>query len=167
MPIGKALPVISELASIKAQFGLSAEQVNLVGRFVAEMARRGWSPETLCWYVSRHFQTLLDLDSLEGEKRRLEGEIEKLAERKDELYGEISYLRRVKERIAEEAHALKVVRNSLSKTLNEEMEISVKAEMNNIVAGNMYKAGVDALANAILNDPRFLAMLMTSALNEF
>jgi len=30
----------------------------------------------------------------------------------------------------------------------------------------MYKAGVDALANAILNDPRFLAMLMTSALNE-
>ncbi|MHA1835070.1 MAG: hypothetical protein ACTSV7_13925, partial [Candidatus Baldrarchaeia archaeon] len=28
------------------------------------------------------------------------------------------------------------------------------------------KAGVDALANAIQNDPRFLAMLMTSALNE-
>ena len=49
---------------------------------------------------------------------------------------------------------------------NEEMEILRKAEMNNIVAGNMYKAGVDALTNAILNDPRLLAMLMTSALNE-
>jgi len=72
----------------------------------------------------------------------------------------------VKERIAEEAHALKVVRDSLSKTLNEEMEILVKAEMNNIVAGNMFKAGVDALANAIQNDPRFLAIVMTSALNE-
>ena len=87
MPIEKALPVISELASIKAQFGLSAEQVNLVGRLVVEMAGKGWSSETLCWYVSRHFQTLLDLDSLEGEKRRLEGGIEKLAERRNELHG--------------------------------------------------------------------------------
>jgi len=33
-------------------------------------------------------------------------------------------------------------------------------------AGNMYKAGVDALANAILDDPRFLAMIVASALNE-
>ena len=81
MRIEKVLPVISELASIKAHFGLSAEQVNLVGRFVAEMARRGWSPETLYWYVSRRFQTLLNLDSLDGEKRRLEKEVEKLAER--------------------------------------------------------------------------------------
>jgi len=166
MPIEKALPVISELATIKVQFGLSAEQVNLVGRFVAEMARRGWSPETLVWYVYRHFLTLINLDSLEGEKRRLEREVEKLAERKNELYGEISYLRRVKERIAEEAHALKVVRGILSKKLNEEMEILGKAEMNNLVAGNMYKAGVDALANAIQNDSGFLAMLMTSTLNE-
>ena len=167
MPIEKALPIISELASIKAQFGLSAEQVNLVGRFVAEMARRGWSPETLVWYVYRHFLTLINLDSLEGEKRRLEREVEKLAERKNELYGEISYFRRVKERIAEEAHALKVVRGILSKKLNEEMEILGKAEMNNLVAGNMYKAGVDALANAIQNDSGFLAMLMTSTLNEY
>ena len=75
-------------------------------------------------------------------------------------------MRRVKERIAEEAHALKVVRDSLSKTLNEKMEISVKAEMNNIVAGNMFKAGVDALANTIQNDSRLLEMLMVSALNE-
>jgi len=60
MPIEKAFPVISELASIKFHFGLSAEQVNLVGCFVAEMARRGWSPETLYWYVSRHFQPLLN-----------------------------------------------------------------------------------------------------------
>jgi len=30
----------------------------------------------------------------------------------------------------------------------------------------MYKAGVDALANAIMDDPRFLAMIMMSALNE-
>jgi len=166
MPIERALTVISELASTKSQFGLSAEQVKLVGRFVAEMTRRGWSPETLCWYVSRHFQTLLDLDSLEGEKRRLEGEIEKLAERKNELYKEISCLRRVKERIAEEAHALKVVRDSLLKTLNEEMEILGKAEINSMMAGDMYKAGADALVTAIQNDSRFLAILMTSALNE-
>ena len=30
----------------------------------------------------------------------------------------------------------------------------------------MYKAGVDALTNAILNDQKFLAILTTSALNE-
>ena len=47
------------------------------------------------------------------------------------------------------------------------MSILGKAEINNIVAGNMFKAGVEALANAILNDPRFLAMFMTSALNEY
>ena len=73
--------MISELASLKAQFGLLAEQVNLVGRFVAEMARKGWSPETLAWYVYRHFLTLINLDSLDGEKRRPEKEAEKLAER--------------------------------------------------------------------------------------
>jgi len=47
------------------------------------------------------------------------------------------------------------------------MSILGKAEINNIVAGNMFKAGVEALANAIQNDPRFLAMFMTSALNEY
>lgn len=85
MPIQKALPVISELASIKRQFGLSAEQVNIIGRFVAEMVKRGWSPEILSWYVCRHFQTLLNLDSLESEKRKLEEGIKRLAERRDEL----------------------------------------------------------------------------------
>lgn len=30
----------------------------------------------------------------------------------------------------------------------------------------MYTAGVDAQANAILNDPRFLAIIVASALNE-
>jgi len=39
--------------------------------------------------------------------------------------------------------------------------------MNNILAGSMYKAGVDALANAILADPRFLTVLMASALNAY
>ena len=77
---------------------------------------------------------------------------------------EISDLRSVKERVAEEVRALKTIRNSLSKTLNE--EILRKAKMNNLVAGNMYKAGVDALAKAILNDPRFLSMLTAPALNE-
>ena len=38
------------------------------------------------------------------------------------------------------------------------MEILGKAEVNNLVAGNMYKAGVDALANAIQNDPEFIAI---------
>jgi len=50
--------------------------------------------------------------------------------------------------------------------LNEEMEILGKAEISNVVAGNIYKAEIDALANAIQNGPEFLAMLMTSALNE-
>ena len=50
---------------------------------------------------------------------------------------------------------------------NEKMEIFGKAEMNNIVTGNMFKAGVDALANAIQDAPRLLAMLMASALNEY
>ena len=50
---------------------------------------------------------------------------------------------------------------------NEKMEIFGKAEMNNIVTGNIFKAGVDALANAIQDAPRLLAMLMASALNEY
>ena len=72
----------------------------------------------------------------------------------------------MKKQIVTEAYALKVVRDSVSKMLNEEMGILGKAKMNSMMAGDIYKAGVDALANAIQNDPRFLAILMTSALNE-
>jgi len=50
--------------------------------------------------------------------------------------------------------------------LSEEMEILGKAKINSIMAGDIYKAGVDALVNAIQNDPRFLAILLTSVLNE-
>ena len=32
------------------------------------------------------------------------------------------------------------------------------AEISNMVAGNMYKAGINALANAIQNDPEFIAI---------
>ena len=31
----------------------------------------------------------------------------------------------------------------------------------------MYKAGIDALANAILDNPRFVVMLIALALNEY
>ena len=104
---------------------------------------------------------------LEAERRRIEKEIEELTERREKLLKEVSDLRSMRERVAEEVHALKVVRDSVSKMLSEEMELLGRAEMNNLVAGNMYKAGVDALANAIVNDPRFLAMFATSALNEY
>jgi len=76
-------------------------------------------------------------------------------------------LRRVKERIAEEVRAFKSRQRQSLKMLNEEMELLGKAEMNNIVTRNIYRAGVDTLANAILNDLRFLTMLMTSVLNEY
>jgi len=42
--------------------------------------------------------------------------------------------------------------------LNVGMEILGKAETSNVVAGNMYKAGIDALANAIQNDLEFIAI---------
>jgi len=70
------------------------------------------------------------------------------------------YLKGLNAVITEKAHTIKIIRSGVSKTLNEE------AEINHLVAGNMYKAGVDALANAIQNDPRFLAMIVASALNE-
>ena len=76
-------------------------------------------------------------------------------------------MRRVKERIAEEVRAFKSRQRQSLKMLNEEMELLGKAEMNNIVTRNIYRAGVDTLANAILNDLRFLTMLMTSVLNEY
>jgi hypothetical protein len=166
VPLDGMLPVIAELATAKERFGLTAEQVETTGRFVSVMIKAGWKPETLTWYIHEHFQNLLDIDSLMGEKKGLEEEIAKLAKRRNALLMETSDLRSVRERVAEEAHALKVVENSASKMLNEEMEILGKAQVNNIVAGNMYKAGVDALAKAILNDPRFISMRMVSALNE-
>lgn len=110
-------------------------------------------PRTLFWYVHRPFPILIDLDNLEGEKRRLKREIEKLAERKDELLSEISYLRSLREKTAEEVPAPKVVRSNVSKMLKEKMEMLGNAEMNSLMAGDMYKAEVDALANAILNNP--------------
>jgi len=165
-PVEKILPVMGELATAKERFGLTAEQVETTGRFVSVMIKAGWKPETLTWYIHEHFQNLLDIDSLMGEKKWLEEEIEKLAKRRNALLMETSDLRSVRERVAEEVHALKVVENSVSKMLNEEMEILGKAQVNNIVAGNMYKAGVDALAKAILNDPRFISMRMVSAPNE-
>ena len=51
--------------------------------------------------------------------------------------------------------------------LSEKMGLLGKAEMNSLVAGNMYKAGVNAPANAILDKPRFVVILMASALNEY
>jgi len=51
--------------------------------------------------------------------------------------------------------------------LNVKMEILGKAEINNLVAENMYKAGIDAVASAIQNIPRFLAILLASTLNEY
>jgi len=74
-------------------------------------------------------------------------------------------LRAEKRRIAEGVHAIKVVRSTTAKMLNEEMEIIGKAEMNNFTLGSMYKMGVDALADAIVNDLRFQGILMKAIAN--
>ena len=57
-----------------------------------------------------HFQTLLDVDYLKGEKRRLEEEIRELERRRSEVLAQISDLKAESRKIAEEIHALKVMR---------------------------------------------------------
>jgi len=159
-PLDKMLPVIAELAIARERFGLTASQVQAVSLFVSEMIRKGWKTETIAWYVCAHFQTLLDMDHLKEEKQRLEKEIRELGRRRNEMLTQISNLKAESRKIAKETHALKVVRGTIAKMLNEEMELIGKAEINNLVLGVMYKEGVDALASAILNDQRLQVMLM-------
>lgn len=171
-PLEKMLPVIAELATAKERFGLTVEQVQSTGQFVSQAAKVGWEPKTLVCYVAEHFRTLLDLDALHGEKRRLKSEIEELREERggllvriSNLRDEISNLGAENRRIAKEVHALKVVKNTTAKILNQEMELIGKANMNNILLGKMCLYGVDALVDGIQNDPRFQRMLMEASLN--
>jgi len=68
-------PIISELAFIKAQFGLPAEQVNLTGQFVAECPEGNGIQKRYLGIYADIFQSLLDVNSLEAEMRRLQGKI--------------------------------------------------------------------------------------------
>jgi hypothetical protein len=165
VPLDEILPVISELATAKERFGLTVEQVQSTGQFVSQAAKVGWEPKTLVCYVAEHFQTLLDLDALHGEKRRLKSEIEELREERRGLLVEISNLEAENRRIAEEVRALRVVENSTAKILNQEMELVAKANINNILLGKMCLYGVDALVDGIQNDPRLQRMLTEASLN--
>jgi len=86
MPIEKTLPVISKPISIKAQFDLTVEQVNLVGRFVAEMTKRCWSQKRYTGTYLGTFNSYSTWTAKKG-KEKTERGIEKLAEGKSELYG--------------------------------------------------------------------------------
>lgn len=172
VPLDGMLPVIAELATAKERFGLTVEQVQSTGQFVSQMAKVGWKPETLAWYVAEHFQTLLDLDALHGEKRRIKSEIEELWKERGRLLLKVKNLRdensnleTENRKIAEEAHALKVVRKTTAKMLSKDMELLGKADMNNALLAKMCSYGVDALVDGMQNDPRFQGMLMEASLN--
>jgi len=166
VPIEKVAPAISELISIHESCGASTEDVIALCQFVKVMANMGWDPNTLHHYILGHHQTLLNVNALKVEKARLEKEVQRLSSERRRLLANISDLKQERDHIAEEVQEIKDLRSKLSQLLSKEMEIIGRAEMNNLVAGIMYKEGVDGLANAIVNDRRFILMLQLSRENE-
>jgi len=127
MPLEKLITVIRELATLNDRFGLTVEQVQLVGQFLSQASENGFNTKTLAGYVAEHSQTMWDLGAYHAEKERLKGEIEKLREERDRLDAKVSDLEAKVKSLTEEVHVLKEVRKTASKMLNQEMELIGKA----------------------------------------
>ena len=166
MPPEKSIPVIRELATLNDRFGLTVEQVQLVGQFLSQASERDFNPKTLVGYVAEHSQTMWDLDTYHAEKERLESIIEKLREERDRLDVKVSDLEAKVKSLTEEVHVLEEVRKTTSKMLNQEMELIGKATLNKITLTEICSYCVDLLVDRIENDPRFQRMIIGASSNR-
>jgi len=166
MPLEKSITVIRELATLNDRFGLTVEQVQLVGQFVSQASENGFNPKTLAGYVAEHSQTMWNLDADYAEKERLKGEIEKRREERDRLDAKVSDLEAKVKSLTEEVHVSKEVRKTTVKMLNQEMELIGKATLNKITLAKVCSYCVDMLVDRIENDPRFQGMIIGASFNR-
>jgi len=166
MPPEKLITVIRELATLNDRFGLTVEQVRLVGQFLSQASENGFNPKTLAGYLVEYSQTMWDLDTYHAEKERLKGETEKLREERDRLDAKVSDLEAKVKSLTEEVHVLVEVRKTTSKMLNQEMELIGKATLNKNMLAKVCSHCVDMLVDRIENDPRFQGMIIGASFNR-
>jgi archaellum component FlaC len=166
MPLEKSVTVIRELATLNDRFGLTVEQVQLVGQFLSQASENGFNVKTLVGYLAEHSQTMWNLDTYRAEKERLKSEIEKRREEIDRLDADVSNLEAKVKSLTEEVHVLEEVRKTTSKMLNQEMELIGKATLNKITLAKMCSYCVDLLVDKTENDPRFQGMIIGASFNR-